>query len=248
MAIFPELVPTTRSYDFGAFPISEVPSASAGVVRFRHGVTPQNYSLTISYNALSDADATLIRNHFQLQGGGFRSFALPSAIWTNHSFSGNVAPYKMSWRYIEQIEEEHFSLGFVNLTVALGSDGLLTDDVQLLKVGATFAPGAPVSIGDGFALTIVATLISGPANGIPIDTLALSLQMQQIEFSPYLLDVSTRALSLQLQQVDFTYRELSLDTRALVLFGTPKAFVYYALDLDTRALVLALQPITFELL
>jgi hypothetical protein len=248
MPAFPELVPTTRSYDFGAFPISEVPSVSAGVVRFRHGATPQNYSLTISYNALSDADATLIRNHFQSQGGGFRSFALPSAIWTNHSFSGNVAPYKMSWRYIEPVEEEHFSLGYVNLTVALRSDGLLTDDIQLLRVGATFAPGAPVSIGGGFTLTVVATLIDGPANAIPVDTLALSLQMQQVEFSPYLFDVSTLALSLQLQQIDFTYRELSLDTLALVMFRTPKAFVYYALDLDTRALALALEDIDFELL
>lgn len=141
MATFPELVPTTRSYDFGAFPISEVPSASAGVVRFRHGATPQNYSLTISYSALSDADATLIRNHFQLQGGGFRSFALPSAIWTNHSFSGNVAPYKMSWRYTEPIEEEHYSLGLVNLTIKLGSDGLLTDDAILMKVVITYEPG-----------------------------------------------------------------------------------------------------------
>ena len=164
MTIFPELVPTTRSYDFGAFPISEVPSASAGVVRFRHGPTPQNYSLTISYNALSDADATLIRNHFQLQGGGYLNFALPSIIWANHSFSGNVAPYKMSWRYAEPVEEEHFGLGFVNLTVTLASDGLLTDDVQLMNDEATFAPGAPAGIVDGLTLTVTATFAGGTAS------------------------------------------------------------------------------------
>ena len=61
MATFPELEPATRSYDFGLFPLTEEPSISAGIVRFRHSVTPQNYQLTLGYTALTDAEASLIR-------------------------------------------------------------------------------------------------------------------------------------------------------------------------------------------
>jgi len=123
MATFPALEPAVRSYDFGLFPLSEEPSISAGIVRFRHGTTATNQELTLSYEYLSDAEATLIRNHFQEQGGGYRSFLLPAIIWAGHSTSTNLAPSNMQWRYIEAPEEEHLKGGYVNLTVTLGSDG-----------------------------------------------------------------------------------------------------------------------------
>ena len=123
MATFPALEPAVRSYDFGLFPLSEEPSISAGIVRFRHGTTATNQELTLSYEYLSDAEATLIRNHFQEQGGGYRSFLLPAIIWAGHSTSTNLAPSNMQWRYIEEPEEEHLKGGYVNITVTLGSDG-----------------------------------------------------------------------------------------------------------------------------
>jgi hypothetical protein len=142
MATFPSLEPATRSYDFGLFPLTEEPSISAGIVRFRHSVTPQNYQLTLGYAALTDAEASLIRQHFQGQGGGYRSFQLPSIIWRGHTFSGNVAPTNTRWRYIAAPEEEHFSVGYVNVTVTLGSDGTIDDELGLQPVDLTIAGGA----------------------------------------------------------------------------------------------------------
>jgi hypothetical protein len=123
MATFPELEPATRSFDFGLFPLSEEPSTSAGTVRFRHSTTPQNYRLTLGYVDLTDSGASLIRQHFQDQGGGYRSFLLPSIIWLGHSAATNIVPTGTLWRYIEAPTEEHRSGGYVNVTVALGSDG-----------------------------------------------------------------------------------------------------------------------------
>jgi hypothetical protein len=94
VATFPVLEPATRAYDFGMFPLTEEPSVSAGIVRFRHSVTPQNYQLTLGYVDLTDAEAALIREHFQGQGGGYRSFQLPAIIWAGHTFTGNIAPYQ----------------------------------------------------------------------------------------------------------------------------------------------------------
>jgi hypothetical protein len=142
MATFPELEPATRAYDFGLFPLTEEPSISAGIVRFMHSSTPQNYQLTLGYNALTDAEASLIRQHFQGQGGGYRSFQLPSIIWKGHTFSGNVAPTNTRWRYIEAPEEEHFSIGYVNVTVTLGSDGTIDAELGLQPVDVTIVGGA----------------------------------------------------------------------------------------------------------
>ena len=142
MATFPELEPATRAYDFGIFPLTEQPSLSAGIVRFRHSVTPQNYQLTLGYTALTDAEAALIREHFQGQSGGYRSFQLPPIIWLGHTFTGNIVPANTRWRYTAAPEEEHRSAGYVNVTVTLGSDGTIDAELGLQPIDLTIAGGA----------------------------------------------------------------------------------------------------------
>ena len=142
MATFPELEPATRSYDFGLFPLTEQPSLSAGIVRFRHGITQQNYQLTLGYTALTDAEASLIREHYQGQGGGYRSFQLPPIVWRGHTFSGNVVPTNTRWRYTAAPEEEHRSAGYVNVSVTLGSDGTIDAELGLPPIDLTFTGGA----------------------------------------------------------------------------------------------------------
>lgn len=123
MATFPSLEPATRAYDFGVYPITEQPTVSSSPIRFRHSTTARNHQLTISYENLTDAEAALIRTHYQGQGGGYRSFLLPSIIWQGHSAATNIVPSGTLWRYIEQPEEEHRKGGFVDVTVTLMSDG-----------------------------------------------------------------------------------------------------------------------------
>lgn len=123
MADFPAIEPAGRSYDFGAFPLTEQPSLSAGIVRFRHATTPTDYRLTLEYVYLTDAQASEIRTHFQGQAGTYRSFQLPSIIWKGHTFSGNVFPLATSWRYAEAFEETHHEIGRYSMTISLVSDG-----------------------------------------------------------------------------------------------------------------------------
>ncbi|MEB3275374.1 MAG: hypothetical protein VKM92_00250 [Cyanobacteriota bacterium] len=123
MADFPSLEPASRSYDFGLFSVAEEPTASAGIMRFRHSTVANNYRLTLGYENLTDAEADLIRKHFQGQAGGFYSFLLPAIIWQGHSATTNITPAGTLWRYIEPPEEEHRKGGHVNVTVALASDG-----------------------------------------------------------------------------------------------------------------------------
>jgi hypothetical protein len=141
MATFPELEPNTRSYDFGLFPLTEEPSLSAGIVRFRHSTSPQNYQLTLGYKAITDAQATLIRNHYQGQGGGYRSFPLPPIIWKGHTFSGNIVPSTTLWRYSDTPEEEHLAVGRINVTVTFTSDGTINSEVQNITVTVALLAG-----------------------------------------------------------------------------------------------------------
>lgn len=137
MATFPALEPNTRSYDFGVFPLTEESSLSAGIVRFRHSTKPQNYQLTLGYSALTDSEASLIRTHYQGQGGSYRSFPLPPIIWKGHTFSGNITPYTMSWRYNQTPEEEHQPRGIVTITVELISDGSLSTSIDTINTSLT---------------------------------------------------------------------------------------------------------------
>jgi hypothetical protein len=141
MATFPELEPAARSYDLGAFPLTEQPSQSAGTVRFKHGDAAVAFNLQLEYVYLSDAEATQIRNHYQGQGGSYRSFLLPSIIWKGHTFSGNVFPVGTRWRYAETPEETHQSGGLVNVTIDLISDGTY-EDGPIDPVAVSLAPGA----------------------------------------------------------------------------------------------------------
>lgn len=164
MAAFPDLEPNIRTYNFGLFPLTEVSSQTAGTVRFSHGVTPENYRLILGYTALTDADATLLREHFQEQGGTYRSFELPSIVWAGHSSSSNIVPYTVLWRYSTAPEEEHLAVGRVNVTVDLVSDINVPADIDI-EVPITITPGGAGGGAAGATLTSATSVAGGSATG-----------------------------------------------------------------------------------
>ncbi len=141
MATFPALEPAIRSYDLGAFPLTEQASLSAGIVRFRHGTTATDARLQLEYVYLSDAEAAQIRTHFQGQGGSYRSFQLPAIIWKGHTFTGNVFPPTTRWRYVEAPEETHHTNGRISVAISLITDGTYEgatfDAVEISLVAGT---------------------------------------------------------------------------------------------------------------
>lgn len=145
MAEFPELEPATRSYTLGAFPITEESSASAGSVRFRHGLAATNAELSLGFEYLTEAQASLLRVHFQGQAGSFLGFQLPPIVWKGHTFTENIFSIGAQWRYAQVPEETHLSGGLVNVSISLVSDGINPDSVFLplaLSIQAGAASGA----------------------------------------------------------------------------------------------------------
>ena len=72
-------------------------------------------------------------------------------------------PYTTRWRYIEAPEEEHFSVGYVNVTVTLGSDGTNEAELEQQDIDATIVGGAAGGGGGGIASTVAVTLAAGAA-------------------------------------------------------------------------------------
>lgn len=168
MTTFPALEPNTRTYNFGLLPLTEEFSPFVDNIRFRHSSTLQSYELALSYTALTDAQAKLIRDHYQGQAGGYRGFVLPPTVWKGHNFSADIVPYTGLWRYVATPEEEHLSIGRINVSVNLISDGPNEAAGLALKVIASFVAGVGFS-GDkavaGIARTITISFVSGVPYG-----------------------------------------------------------------------------------
>jgi hypothetical protein len=121
MADFPALEPLTRSYDPGVYPVTESPAFGAMPIRFLHGTTTQQRTLSITYGYLTNAEAVSLRDHYVGQQGSLVSFLLPSIIWQGHTSITDIAPTGTLWRYDGLPEEEQLSGGLFNVSIKLRS-------------------------------------------------------------------------------------------------------------------------------
>lgn len=120
MADFPELEPTTRAWDFGAYAMSEAPAVGGGAIRFNHATEAVGITLAMTFEGLADNDLQLIRDHYYAQQGGYLSFLLPAVIWLGHTSTTDVAPATDRWIYASPPDEGDAKQGgFYDVTVTL---------------------------------------------------------------------------------------------------------------------------------
>lgn len=99
MANFPSITPSTRLYTQGNFP-SAIQSSSTGVTTgFRRGNRRINQTLQLSFNNLTEAQVTLIRNHFDGQNGSFNIFYLSAEVWAGYSTPPVPLVSDFAWLY-----------------------------------------------------------------------------------------------------------------------------------------------------
>jgi hypothetical protein len=107
MANFPEIEPSTRSYDLGEFSGSVSSSFAGGGVRFSHGEDSYGQEMTLAFLDISESDAALIRDHYRIQGSSHLSFILFSITWRAHSDPEAIAPPGARWVYVGAPREIH---------------------------------------------------------------------------------------------------------------------------------------------
>lgn len=121
MAAFPSLVPSSRSYSFPEYPVTVEPAFAGGHIRFLHSSTPNGITMKLSFAALTQANAKLIRDHYRGQNGTFASFTLPAEIWTGYTSAGAITATTTSWRYLTAPTENHAAIGRITVDVELVS-------------------------------------------------------------------------------------------------------------------------------
>lgn len=119
MATFPAIEPTTRSYDFGDYAMSEANAFAGGSMRFLHADEPLGNGLTLDYQEISQADMDTIRTHYRTQEGGYLSFELPAIVWLGHPTNTTIAPATARWKYAAPLEEEHLQGKLYNVSIPL---------------------------------------------------------------------------------------------------------------------------------
>jgi len=73
---FPELVPTSRSFDAGDYPIKTFKSQNGAETRILYGSNRTNMKLSLSYANITDANAELFLDHYDEMKGTFTTFTV----------------------------------------------------------------------------------------------------------------------------------------------------------------------------
>jgi hypothetical protein len=118
MTTFPALIPSTRTFSPGVFPLSVFASSTGAEIRVRHGDQRATATLALSFLAASEADLILIRDHYLASNGNFDSFSLP--LETLSAFDpDDLQVTGFSWRYVETPAVEEVGCSKFNITVKL---------------------------------------------------------------------------------------------------------------------------------
>lgn len=99
MADFPALTPNARSLSLGNYPQEQYAGPSGVAVRFLYNQTKRiGQKLNLTFNALTEAQANSITEHYAGQEGSLLPFDLPSTIWTGYS-SIPISSSDYQWKY-----------------------------------------------------------------------------------------------------------------------------------------------------
>jgi len=100
---FPSLVPTSRDFNPGDYPIKQFRSQSGAEIRILYGDSRTGMALNLAYDNVTDANADLFLTHYNEVKGTYNTFTLPSAAktgWTGAAASLDVSGVN-AWRYAE---------------------------------------------------------------------------------------------------------------------------------------------------
>lgn len=118
MAIFPALVPSSRTFTPGEYPATAFNGYSGAQNRVRHSNVFLAGQLRLSFLGLTQAQMLDIWNHYNGRRGEFRSFELPAEVVSYGSITDYV-PGTYLWRYSGPGSVEDLPCGGHNVSLTL---------------------------------------------------------------------------------------------------------------------------------
>jgi hypothetical protein len=118
---FPTLVPTSRSYEAGDYPVRTYKSQSGAETRILYGSRRHGMALSLTFDNITDTQAEEFLDHFEETKGTFTVFTLPSQVFTGWSGNRDAidAPTGLSWRYSQAPAVTNVKPGRSSVTVEL---------------------------------------------------------------------------------------------------------------------------------
>lgn len=122
MADFPAIVPTSRSFELGQYPIKSYRSLSGATVRRSFGNKPFGYTLKLEFANVPEATVNSICDHYNGQSGGTVGFAVPAEVFAGYStvLQGKIrTPAGIEWLYAEPPSIASVKASISSVTVSL---------------------------------------------------------------------------------------------------------------------------------
>jgi hypothetical protein len=110
MTIFPELIPSTRTYSPGAFPHTAHGVYDGSQVRVRHSNTVLGVRLRLFFPAITTAELLSVISHYAGQRGRFLPFAIPDDLLSGVTTPADFTPAGNQWRYLARPTVEDISI------------------------------------------------------------------------------------------------------------------------------------------
>lgn len=120
---FPSLVPTSRSFSAGDWPVKKYKAISGAEIRILFGNKRTNMQLSLSYDNITDSEAELFLDHYNEVRGTFSTFRFtdsnPKGGWEGNADALGAAAWGNSWRYEGPPQVQQVRPGISSVTVNL---------------------------------------------------------------------------------------------------------------------------------
>ena len=87
---FPSIVPSTRNFSPGDFPVKTFKSQSGAETRILYGSKRTGMKLALSYRNITDANAELFLDHYHEMKGTYTTFGVGSQTGAKEGWEGNA--------------------------------------------------------------------------------------------------------------------------------------------------------------
>ena len=157
MADFPTVVPSSRSFTPGDWPVKSFTSQNGSEVRILRGNSRLNSQLELTYDNIPDSEAEKFLIHYRQVQGTFKTWYFPKAPedgsfvaafkgWTGSSVDElETSPWGMAWRYSEAPQLTQVKRGVSNVRLRL-SGVLREPDTITSAASVAPIPPAPASV------------------------------------------------------------------------------------------------------
>lgn len=101
---YPSLIPSSRSFSPGTFPVKTFKSQAGTETRILYGSQRSGMTLELQYENITDTNAELFITHYNEVLGTYKTFTLSSEAktgWTGNSSTIDVTS-ATAWRYAEE--------------------------------------------------------------------------------------------------------------------------------------------------